>query len=48
MKLDFADVKPSVTSWLTVGIMALTFIVLMKWAVHKWPIPGLSDVVNAA
>ena len=36
MELDFADVKPSVISWLMVGVMAVTFIVFAKFAVNKW------------
>lgn len=47
MTFDFADVKPSVVSWLIVGIMAVTFIALMKYLMVKYPIPGLSDVINA-
>jgi hypothetical protein len=45
MDLDFADVKPSVISWLIVGLMAVTFIVLLKYAVQKFPVPGLSEVI---
>jgi riboflavin transporter FmnP len=47
MKLDFADVKPSLVSWVIVGLMASTFIVLAKWLVNKYPIPGVSEVINA-
>lgn len=45
--LDFADVKPSVLSWATVGIMASTFIVLMKFILAKWPIGPLSTFFAA-
>jgi len=44
MELDF---KPSVINWLIVGIMAVTFIVLAKFVVNKWTVPGLTDVINA-
>ncbi len=47
MNLDFADVKPSVLSWLIVGLMAITFIAFFKFLMAKYPIPGLSQVVNA-
>lgn len=47
MNLDFADVKPSVLSWLIVGLMAVTFIAFWKFVMAKYPIPGLSDVINA-
>ncbi len=41
-----ASVNPSVANWLITGLMAVTFIVLAKWALAKWPVPGLSEVVN--
>ncbi len=47
MNLDFADVKPSVLSWLIVGLMAVTFIAFFKFLMVKFPIPGLSQVVQA-
>lgn len=43
----FANVKPSVVSWMTVGIMAITFIVVAKWLATKWEIPGVSAVIQA-
>lgn len=45
---DFADVKPSVVNFAMVGFMALVFIVLGKWAMQRWPIPGLKDLFAAA
>lgn len=48
MNLDFADVKPSVLSWLIVGLMAVTFIAFAKFVMAKYPIPGLSEVINSA
>lgn len=47
MTLDLADVKPSILSWVIVGLMATTFIVFAKWLVTKYPIAGISDVINA-
>ncbi len=47
MNLDFADVKPSVLSWLIVGLMAVTFIAFAKFIFTKYPVPGLSQVVQA-
>lgn len=46
--LDMADVKPSVMSWIIVGLMSVTFIVLMKYVTDKWYIPGMSEVFMAA
>lgn len=48
MTLDFADVRPSLVSWLIVGLMAVTFIVLGKWLFTKYPVPGLSTLFAAA
>lgn len=47
MNLDFADVKPSIISWFLVGIMAATFIVALKMIVNKYPVPGLTELINA-
>lgn len=35
-KLDFADVRPSLTNWLIIGLMAVTFITAAKFAVAHW------------
>jgi hypothetical protein len=48
MELSFADVKPSILNWVVVGLMAVTFIVLMKFVTAKWTIPGLSQLFAAA
>lgn len=47
MKLDLADVKPSVLSWVIVGLMAVTFIVFFKYAFTRWHVPGLSEVFQS-
>ena len=47
MEMTLADVKPSVLSWLIVTLMAVTGIVLLKWAMAKWPVKGLADIINA-
>jgi hypothetical protein len=47
MKFDMADVKPSVISWLIVGIMAVTFIVFMKFILNRYPVSGLTEFFNA-
>jgi len=48
LKLDMADVKPTVLNWFIVGLMAVSFIVLMKYAMSRWPVPGLAEVIAAA
>jgi len=39
--LDFADVKPSLVNWMIVGLMAITFITLAKFAVNHFDTPVL-------
>jgi hypothetical protein len=46
VQLDLADVKPSVQSFVVVGLMAILFIALAKVVVNRWKIPGLTDLVN--
>ena len=48
MEVDMADVKPTLLSWVTVGIMAVTFIVFMKYLTSKYPVPGLTQFFAAA
>lgn len=47
LMLDMADVKPSLVSWVIVTLMAISGIVVFKYVLARWPIKGLSDVVNA-
>lgn len=47
LDLDFADVKPSVVSWLIVGLMAVTFIVVAKYIFTRWPVAGLSEIIQS-
>ncbi len=48
MEWDLSDVKPSLLSWVIVGLMAVSFIVLGKWAMQRFPVPGLKQVFDAA
>lgn len=48
MEVDMADVKPTLLSWITVGVMAVTFIVFMKYLTAKYPMPGLTQFFAAA
>lgn len=44
---DLADTKPSIWSALIFVAMALVLIPTTKWALNKWPVPGLTDLANA-
>lgn len=46
-KFDFADVKPSIPSLVMVTLMAIIGISLAKWAANRFPVPGLTELVNA-
>jgi hypothetical protein len=39
--------KLGIRNWVLVGIMAILFIVVAKVIVNKYPLAGLTDVVNA-
>jgi len=45
--LDMADIKPTLLSWLLVGLMASTFIVFAKYVFTRWKVPGVTDIFMA-
>jgi hypothetical protein len=47
MQFTMADVKPSVLSFLIVGLMAVIFISLGKFITSKYDIPGLTQLFQA-
>jgi hypothetical protein len=47
MQLDMADVKPTVLSFLVVMAFVIVGVPLLKAAMQRWPIPGLSVLVAA-
>jgi hypothetical protein len=40
-------VKFGIRNWVLIGVMAILFIVMAKVVVNKYPVRGLTDVVNA-
>ena len=46
-QLDMADVKPSVQSFIVVGLEALLFLALIGVLVNRYKVPGLTDLVNS-
>lgn len=48
LKVDPADVKPSVLNFLVIGVMVLVFLVAAKILTRKVYIPGLTEVVAMA
>lgn len=47
MEFEFADVKPNVHNLLIVTVMAIIGIALAKYAANKWPVAGLTDIINS-
>ncbi len=47
MKLDMADVKVSLLSFLIVGLYVTIWIIGGKMLSRKYPVPGVSDVFEA-
>lgn len=45
---NFADVRIGLLNWFIVGLMALTFIVVMKMVTARFPIAGVTEVVHSA
>lgn len=46
IELEMADTRPSIISFLTVGLMASGFIVLGKWLFNDHAVPGVTDFFN--
>lgn len=47
INLDMADVRPSVASFMVVGLMSVVFIVMAKYLVTRYPVPGLTEVIKS-
>jgi hypothetical protein len=45
--MDMADVKPSIWSVVLIFLIVLLTVPAAKYAANKWPVPGLTDLVNA-
>lgn len=45
--MDLADVKPSVLTFITVGVLAVVFIVLFKFVAAKSNIQALQEFAGA-
>ncbi len=47
MELDMSNIKPTVLSAITVFLLVMVTVPLAKWAFNRYPVPGLTDLVNA-
>lgn len=45
--IDMSNVKPSVLSMITIFLIVLITVPLAKVALNKFPVPGLTDLVNS-
>lgn len=46
--IEPAFVGIGVYNWVAVGLMAMVFLVVAKTLANKYPVPGLSHIINAA
>jgi hypothetical protein len=42
-----SNIKPSILSALTILLIVAITVPLAKWALNRYPVPGLTDLVNA-
>ncbi len=47
MDFDFSNIKPTVISALIVLMIVLVTVPLAKFVFNRYPVPGLTDLVNA-
>lgn len=47
MELDFSDIKPGVLSALMVLLLVMITVPLAKYVFNRWPVPGITDLINA-
>jgi hypothetical protein len=47
LEIDMSNIKPSVLSSITILLIVMVTVPLAKWAFNRWPVPGLTDLVNA-
>ncbi len=47
MVIDMSDIKPSVASALVIFLVVLITVPLAKFVLNRWPVPGLTGLVNA-
>jgi hypothetical protein len=47
LNFEFADIKPAAYNWVIVTLMAVTGIVLLKYILTRWPVRGLSEVIQS-
>lgn len=46
--LQVADLRIGGYNFVTVGLMAMVFSLLLKWVFTKFEVPGLSEIVRSA
>lgn len=44
---DWADVKPSAISFVMVVLMVIVGIPVAKYLANRFPVPGLTELINA-
>lgn len=46
-EIDMSNVKPTVLTAVTILLIVLITVPLAKWALNMYPVPGLTQLVNA-
>lgn len=47
MEFDLADIKPSVVTAITILLIVVITVPLAKWGLNRFPVPGLTELINA-
>jgi hypothetical protein len=47
MEIDMSNIKPTLLSALTVLLLVAVTVPLAKYALNRWHVPGLTELVNA-
>jgi hypothetical protein len=47
IELDMSNVKPTLISALTILLIVVITVPLAKVVLNRWPVPGLTPLVNA-
>lgn len=47
MEFDMSDIKPSVITAITILLIVVITVPLAKYLLNRFPVPGLTDLINA-
>lgn len=47
MEFDMSNIKPTVLSAITILLIVAITVPMSKYILNRWPVPGLTDLVNS-